>query len=146
MADSRTNIAFWSYIGFGAAGLHPQVQGLSDMVVKYNAENEDNILVEIVPGKGAGEAKTAAAGGVPPALHWHAWPDSTNFFAAGESAGSLGVGLPPAQHNPLGPSGRQRRLQVAERRADAVELRFRRGHLGHTDDQRLDERVPACAV
>ena len=83
MADSRTIISFWSYIGFGAAGLHPQVQGLSDMVVKYNAENEDNILVEIVPGKGADEAKTAAAGGVPPALHWHAWPDSTNFYAAG---------------------------------------------------------------
>ena len=83
MADGRTIISFWSYIGFGAAGLHPQVQGLSDMVVKYNAENEDNILVEIVPGKGADEAKTASAGGVPPGLHWHAWPDSTNFFAAG---------------------------------------------------------------
>ena len=50
MADGRTIISFWSYIGFGSAGLHPQVQGLSDMVVKYNAENEDNILVEIVPG------------------------------------------------------------------------------------------------
>ena len=83
MADGRTIISFWSYIGFGSTGLHPQVQGLSDMVVKYNSENEDNILVEIVPGKGTDEAKTAAAGGVPPAVHWHAWPDSTNFFAAG---------------------------------------------------------------